>query len=143
GLFLAIFALVSRAFHVTTPISVSVPKKNAHCKMNAGRYDRRVALMASGGFLGGIFGSGKIGSAFGASNDAAGSKPFRPTNEVVKVVDGIRHKRLGGGDIIVSEVGLGTQRWVSEDFNSPSQEDCFKFMDTAILDSGVNLIDTA
>lgn len=98
--------------------------------------------MASGGFLGGIFGSGKIGSAFGASNNAAG-KPFRPTNEVVKVVDGIRHKRLGGGDIIVSEVGLGTQRWVSEDFNSPSQEDCFKFMDAAILDSGVNLIDTA
>ena len=30
----------------------------------------------------------------------------------IKVVDGIRHRRLGGGDIVVSEVGLGTQRWV-------------------------------
>jgi hypothetical protein len=36
------------------------------------------------------------------------------TNEVVDVIDGIRQKRLGGGDIIVSEVGLGTQRWVSD-----------------------------
>ena len=33
-----------------------------------------------------------------------------PTNEVVRTVNGIRHKRLGAGDIIVSEVGLGTQR---------------------------------
>ena len=33
------------------------------------------------------------------------------TNSVVSVVNGIKHKRLGGGDIIVSEIGLGTQRW--------------------------------
>ena len=37
----------------------------------------------------------------------------KETNEIVKVVEGIRHKRLGGSDIIVSELGLGTQRWVS------------------------------
>ena len=35
----------------------------------------------------------------------------RITNSVVSVVNGIKHKRLGGGDIIVSEIGLGTQRW--------------------------------
>ena len=31
------------------------------------------------------------------------------TNDVVRTVNGIRHKRLGGGDIIVSEMGLGTR----------------------------------
>eukprot|EP00670_Eutreptiella_braarudii_P006871 CAMPEP_0174287904 /NCGR_PEP_ID=MMETSP0809-20121228/18240_1 /TAXON_ID=73025 ORGANISM="Eutreptiella gymnastica-like, Strain CCMP1594" /NCGR_SAMPLE_ID=MMETSP0809 /ASSEMBLY_ACC=CAM_ASM_000658 /LENGTH=624 /DNA_ID=CAMNT_0015384739 /DNA_START=197 /DNA_END=2071 /DNA_ORIENTATION=- len=66
-----------------------------------------------------------------------------PTNEVVGVVDGIRQKRLGGGDIIVSEMGLGTQRWASADFNAPDEALCHKFMDRAILESGVNLIDTA
>ena len=66
-----------------------------------------------------------------------------PTNEVVRTVNGIRHKRLGAGDIIVSEVGLGTQRWGSSDFNGPDEELCHKFMDRAVLDGGVNLIDTA
>ena len=28
-----------------------------------------------------------------------------PTNEVEKFVNGIKHKRLGGGDIVVSELG--------------------------------------
>lgn len=66
-----------------------------------------------------------------------------PTNEVVSVIDGIRQKRLGGSGIIVSEVGLGTQRWGSTDFNAPDQAACHAFMDKAILESGVNLIDTA
>ena len=66
-----------------------------------------------------------------------------PTNEVVGVVDGIRQKRLGGSDIIVSEVGLGTQRWGSADTNAPNKEECFRMMDCAIQNSGVNLIDTA
>lgn len=35
----------------------------------------------------------------------------RLTNNIVSVINGINHKRLGGGDIIVSEIGLGTQRW--------------------------------
>ena len=59
-----------------------------------------------------------------------------PTNAVVRVVDGIRQKRLGSSDIIVSELGLGTQRWCGADFNSPDEA---QFMDRAIL----NLIDTA
>ena len=66
-----------------------------------------------------------------------------PTNEVVGTVDGIRQKRLGGSGIIVSEVGLGTQRWGSTDFNAPGEAACHAFMDRAILESGVNLIDTA
>lgn len=67
-----------------------------------------------------------------------------PTNEVVRVVEGMKHRRLGGcGDIVVSELGLGTQRWVSTDFNAPDEKLCFEFMDRAILERGVNLIDTA
>lgn len=67
-----------------------------------------------------------------------------PTNEVIRKVNGIKQRRLGGSDIIVSELGLGTQRWVSSDFNAPTESDCFKFMDYAILEhGGVNLLDTA
>ena len=72
---------------------------------------------------------------------AVAKKP--ETNEVVRVVDGVRQKRLGGSGIIVSEMGLGTQRWGSADFNAPNEELCHKFMDRAILGSGINLIDTA
>lgn len=66
-----------------------------------------------------------------------------PTNEVVSVVEGISQKRLGSSGIIVSEVGLGTQRWGSTDFNAPDEAKCHAFMDRAILEGGVNLIDTA
>ena len=38
-------------------------------------------------------------------------KNRRLTNTVTSVVNGIRHKRLGCSDIVVSEIGLGTQRW--------------------------------
>ena len=55
----------------------------------------------------------------------------------------MRQRRLGSSDILVSELGLGTQRWVSADFNSPSKEEIYQFMDKAILSCGVNLIDTA
>ena len=34
-----------------------------------------------------------------------------PTNEVIKTVNGMKLRRLGGSDILVSELGLGTQRW--------------------------------
>lgn len=61
------------------------------------------------------------------------------TNEVARTVDSIRLKRLGA-DILVSEIGLGTQRWMSEDFNAPDMSLCHAMMDRAILESGVNLI---
>ena len=106
----------------------SVPKFDATNSM------RRLNALGAASFLGGIFNGGK-------ANAADGSK--QPTNAVIKLVDGIKQKRLGGGDIIVSELGLGTQRWVSDDFNAPDEKLCLEFMDRAILQSGVNFIDTA
>jgi len=97
------------------------------------------AVSMSGGFFSNIFGSPAV----------AAPPPLKPkgkggaTNEIVGVVDGILQKRLGGGDIIVSEMGLGTQRWGSADFNAPDEAMCHKMMDRAILNSGINLIDTA
>lgn len=70
-------------------------------------------------------------------------KPPQPTNEVVQTVDGIRQKRLGNSDVVVSELALGTQRWVSADFNAPDEAQCQAFLDRAVLGSGVNLVDTA
>ena len=65
------------------------------------------------------------------------------TNEVVSTVNGIRRKRLGGSDLVVSEVGLGTQRWGGADFNSPDLELCHELLDRGVLEGGINLIDTA
>ena len=66
-----------------------------------------------------------------------------PTNEVVEVVNGSRRKRMGGGDVVVSELGLGTQRWGGADFNSPDEALCHEMLDLAVLEHGVNLVDTA
>ena len=40
-------------------------------------------------------------------------------------------------------VGLGTQRWGSADFNAPDEAMCHKFMDYAVLEKGVSMVDTA
>ena len=110
----------------------------------------RVAAVGGGaasgvGLIGSIFGGGDGNknprNANAAPNKAPRSKG--PTNEVVKVVNGMKHRRLGGSDILVSELGLGAQRWVSADFNAPNKELCYEFMDEAILKRGVNLIDAA
>ena len=93
--------------------------------------------------FGGVFGTSNSNASSSGAGVRRQSPSKGPTNEVVKVVNGIKHRRLGGSDIVVSEVGLGTQRWVSTDFNAPDQETCFQFMDEAILKSGVNLLDTA
>ena len=77
------------------------------------------------------------------SNRPSNALTKRSTNAVISKVKGIRHKRLGDSDIIISEMGLGTQRWVSEDFNAPSESQCFEFMNHAILHHGINFIDTA
>ena len=74
---------------------------------------------------------------------AAPTKPTGFTNEVVRTVEGIRHKRLGGTDIVVSEMGLGTQRWGSADFNAPDEALCHQLLDRAVLKGGINLVDTA
>ncbi|GMI58433.1 hypothetical protein ScalyP_jg2301 [Parmales sp. scaly parma] len=51
-------------------------------------------------------------------------------------------RTLGSTDITVSPLALGTQRWVSSDFNAPDQATCFDLLDTA-YDAGVRTIDTA
>lgn len=78
-----------------------------------------------------------------AANAMSMSNGQTKTGEIIKDVNGIKQKRLGNGDIIVSELGLGTQRWMGDDFNSPNEELCFKFLDEAILNQGISLIDTA
>ncbi len=83
----------------------------------------------------------KIATMLGAAIGNSATK--RDTNEVVSVKNGIRQLTLGGSGIIVSEVGLGTQRWVSDDANAPDEAEVFKMMDEAILNSGINLLDTA
>lgn len=113
---------------------------------------KRRGLILSG-VLGGIFGGDNNASnkSVKAANAAAAAAPGSksnnsnkgPTNEIIKTVQGMKHRRLGGSDIVVSELGLGTQRWVSTDFNAPTAQECFEFMDYAILQHGVNLIDTA
>lgn len=101
---------------------------------------RRRVLQAGGGIFGLPFLGGQKASAAGIPKS---SGKGGPTNEIVKVVNGIKHRRLGGSDIVVSELGLGTQRWISTDFNAPDKDLCYAFMDEAILKRGINLIDTA
>mmetsp|Transcript_20003 Transcript_20003/g.60572 ORF Transcript_20003/g.60572 Transcript_20003/m.60572 type:complete len:375 (-) Transcript_20003:1074-2198(-) len=40
-------------------------------------------------------------------------------------------------------MGLGTQRWGSTDYNGPDEALCHRMLDAAVLDGGVNLVDTA
>ena len=108
------------------------------------KHGRRAALrrmQAVGGVV--MAGEGLFGGLFGGKGAVAATENGGRTNEVVRVVNGIKHKRLGGSGIVVSEVGLGTQRWVSADFNAPDEREVFRMMDLAIRDGGVNLIDTA
>ena len=100
------------------------------------------------GYAAGLLGGGVErlagrGAATAAAPTAAAPTATGATNSVVRVVDGIRQKRLGGTDIIVSEMGLGTQRWGSADFNGPDEALCHQLLDRAVLRSGINLVDTA
>jgi len=146
------------AFQHTTPFSTVVPRMTIN-NGNTIRSSNDVSIpssprrrasvsMMAGGFLSGLFGDDDSSSnaayaanADGVAKNVNGGKG--PTNEVVKSVNGMRQRRLGGSDIVVSELGLGTQRWISSDFNAPNKDEVFEFMDKAILKSGVNLIDTA
>ena len=106
---------------------------------------RRAVISSGGGALAGSFFGNLFDNGSNASNafPAGSYKSAGSTNEIKKVVEGMRWRRLGGSDMLVSELALGTQRWCGADFNSPDQSKCFEFMDEAILKGGVNLIDTA
>lgn len=132
----------ARAVHATTIMTDSSSISNGGHSIPSNRR-RSIVLASSGGIFGGIF---NPDNANASSNDKSSANAYRskgPTNEIVKVVNGIKQRRLGGSDIVVSEIGLGTQRWASDDFNSPTEKDCFGFMDEAVLKGGVNLLDTA
>jgi aryl-alcohol dehydrogenase-like predicted oxidoreductase len=117
--------------------------------VSSSRNNRRRALILNSSLFGGLFGSGgntnPANAAAVPASSSSGNKFSNkgPTNEIIKTVNGMKQRRLGGTDISVSELGLGTQRWISSDFNAPNEQDCFEFMDYAILKHGVNLIDTA
>ena len=70
---------------------------------------------------------GRAGAAVMQQKDEAGSMRTRP---------------LGASGIMVSELGLGTQRWGGTDFNSPDEKTCHAMLDLA-TEAGVNLVDTA
>ena len=86
---------------------------------------RSSMITMAGGFLSGLFGDsanssngGIVSPAYAASSSTTTTNTKKnvnsnkgPTNEVVKSINGMKLKRLGGSDIIVSELGLGTQRW--------------------------------
>uniref|UniRef100_A0A7S4AC27 NADP-dependent oxidoreductase domain-containing protein n=1 Tax=Pseudo-nitzschia australis TaxID=44445 RepID=A0A7S4AC27_9STRA len=123
------------------------PESNPGCaSSNFSTNPRRRQLLqvGAGSLFSGLpfFGSDDNKAKAAAPSDQK-KKAGGPTGEVVKIVKGMKHKRLGNSDIFVSDLGLGTQRWVSTDFNAPDRELCYEFMDEAILKRGVNLIDTA
>ena len=70
-----------------------------------------MTLMASGNFFSNIFGDGGNNNIANASIGGTINAGKGPTNEVVKAVNGMKLRRLGGSDILVSELGLGAQRW--------------------------------
>ena len=135
--------------HTTLPrMAIDNVSKNPNNDLYIPSQRRRhsVSLMA-GGFFSGLFGDDSdtnSNAAYAAADSNAKilNTGKGPTNEVIKQVNGMKQRRLGGSDIIVSELGLGTQRWVSSDFNAPNKDQVFEFMDKAVLKYGVNLIDT-
>ena len=66
-------------------------------------------------------GGGETDDSFFPRRFGIGKSSKLETNAVTKTVSGIRRKRLGGTEIEVSEIGLGTQRWGSADFNAPDE----------------------
>ena len=98
-----------------------------HLPPSQARRRHSMTLMLAGGsgglgsFFSGLFDNNCDGTAVAAAadvprNERAGTTTIvnsgkGPTNEIIKSVNGMRHRRLGGSDVVVSELGLGTQRW--------------------------------
>ena len=65
------------------------------------------AAGGASGFLSNLFGDGGgDGNAANAATTGNVNGNKGPTNEVIKSVNGMRQRRLGGSDIVVSELGL-------------------------------------
>ena len=93
---------------------------SAHAVCMSGHTTRRDAVQMAGGgnAAAWLFGAKKANAA------QTGGGKSGPTNQVLSTVNGVRQRRLGGGEIVVSEMGLGTQRWGSMDFNGPDEKLC-------------------
>ena len=103
---------------------------------------RRQVIQTTVSAAGVVAVGGGVTSSVPAAVAAAGPNSLK-TKDVVKEVNGIRYRKLGSSDILVSELGLGTQRWGSTDFNAPDEQLCHSFLDRAVLSGGVNVVDTA
>ena len=108
--------------------NISERSTSLHLPPSQARRRHSMTLMLAGGsgglggFFSGLFDNNSDGTAVAAAtaadvprNERAGMTIVNsgkgPTNEIIKSVNGMRHRRLGGSDIVVSELGLGTQRW--------------------------------
>ena len=104
------------AFQPTiTHMSIKINDNDASTSIPSSPGRRRSSIMMAGGFLSNLFGDdGNSNGIINPANAVEGVKINSrkgATNEVIKTVNGMKQRRLGGSDIIVSELGLGTQRW--------------------------------
>ncbi|GMH61100.1 hypothetical protein TL16_g03186 [Triparma laevis f. inornata] len=91
--------------------------------------NRRALFQASAG-LGSFFSSFKSGA----------EEP--PPPSIDPSSSSLPQRHLGSSDVLVSSLALGTQRWVSTDYNAPDESTCFDLLDLA-YSRGVRTIDTA
>ena len=96
-----------------TRMSIKINDNDASTSIPTSPGRRRSSIMMAGGFLSNLFGDDGNGiiSPANASEGVKINSGKGKTNEVVKTVNGMKQRRLGGSDILVSELGLGTQRW--------------------------------
>ena len=73
------------------------------------------------------FWSSLCGGGSSANDSRAAVSGVRRASPSIKCQKGQWH------DIVVSEMGFGTQRWVSTDYNAPDEAACVEVVDLAIL----------
>lgn len=108
-----IFSLLPCRVHSFAPSQIAENVVSNHLLMKSSQYHsgRRRSLIVGAGMFSAFFGDEESKATNGPPSTGKKYQSKGPTNEVVKIVNGIKHRRLGGSDIIVSELGLGTQRW--------------------------------
>ena len=119
---IVIIVLTSHVVYTTalqptiTHMSIKINDNDASTSIPSSPGRRRSSIMMAGGFLSNLFGDdGGSNGIISPANAAEGGNKINSgkgkTNDVIKTVNGMKQRRLGGSDIIVSELGLGTQRW--------------------------------
>lgn len=98
------FALVTRSFNMKS-YQHNIPKSNNMYMI--GNLQKALKIGLSSLSISSIT---QVKKSYGISSLPL-KATMKPTNDIVKEVNNIRFKRIGGSDILVSEIGLGTQRW--------------------------------